>query len=1083
MDKKNYSEIFEISLGSSPIGFDMAIVSTDYSGTLEDLNKFVLSDYGYSLNVTARLDLEKGFHLFELEGKRPVLFIVTIGDSTTNLTTNLKNALTFHFDFLKNKNIWISLMGTGHGKLNLKTSYDTISNVLFDLKEFFLDFNCFFTISIPNTKEGQIVYNTIKVDSIVEKIVYTHVIGKELASKLISDSEANFYLVGSNWGHAGDQSEKFYEKQIWENGYDDGSYSEIVNGVKVNDILINKSTFATKKKENFLRFKAIGLVTKNLNNGRQLKVKWIYILKEASDIKGLSFYRDTITIPSQADLITILSEISSQDFENVHYNIVHQKMYEIADEKTSAMKLSETNITTLAGLISDAETGTDYLDITKDVNAFARVMAAKSFEPPLAIALLGKWGSGKSFFMHKLKNNIQNLSSINPEKQFCQGIAHVHFNAWSYMDANLWASIITRIFEGLDEYINGLNLSEKEKKEIEEQLFQKLTISKEEHNELENQKSQIKKRIHELRTHKKHILKELKDKVSSIRQNSLKEILKKVNDDFQVKTQIEKTLNENPTFVNSTQKFEKIVPRQYWENPNIFYNELKSIYTFFQSFFRRENIWTNLFWIILLAFILSIPFLLSLITTLMSWQDFTIPKKTWTLITFIGMFFTRSVDTYMKLKKQIAPFWNLKEKYEKEKEEAIFKSEQEEKALNLEIEQKKEEIIQINNEINTSVQLHANLEFKLKNVLSTHALYSFIEKRANSDDYKKHLGIVSLIRKDFEILSGLLTNHKTELVTYKDSEEFKELFKGKKSLERIILYIDDLDRCPEERVVEVLEAVNLLMAFPLFVVVVGVDPRWVKKALHVKYKNQFSEEAENQDAISPSNYLEKIFQVPFHLKDAEEISIKNMIKTLAQVKPNIIVKRDEEEFVVTNIEIKKNGDNDKDIAMTYEIEKIQQKNNNKLLRKETVEALDITERECELLQNMSEVIGNNPRAIKRFVNIYRIIKTHEDFVFDTKNKETELLAVMFLLALSIGTFKDLQKSFEGFLNQNIEEQTTIRGYFRIKNPDSEKDSNHENKKQKLKSLLFLKNNNLLSIDNKIFRNHYDFIKRFTFKNI
>ena len=54
------------------------------------------------------------------------------------------------------------------------------------------------------------------------------------------------------------------------------------------------------------------------------------------------------------------------------------------------------------------------------------------------------------------------------------------------------------------------------------------------------------------------------------------------------------------------------------------------------------------------------------------------------------------------------------------------------------------------------------------------------------------------------------------------SEEFE------KPLERIILYIDDLDRCPEERVVEVLEAVNLLMAFPLFIVIVGVDPRWVK---------------------------------------------------------------------------------------------------------------------------------------------------------------------------------------------------------------------------------------------------------------
>ncbi len=40
-------------------------------------------------------------------------------------------------------------------------------------------------------------------------------------------------------------------------------------------------------------------------------------------------------------------------------------------------------------------------------------------------------------------------------------------------------------------------------------------------------------------------------------------------------------------------------------------------------------------------------------------------------------------------------------------------------------------------------------------------------------------------------------------------------------IDRIVLYIDDLDRCPEVKVVEVLQAVHLLLAYPLFVVVVG----------------------------------------------------------------------------------------------------------------------------------------------------------------------------------------------------------------------------------------------------------------------
>jgi hypothetical protein len=37
------------------------------------------------------------------------------------------------------------------------------------------------------------------------------------------------------------------------------------------------------------------------------------------------------------------------------------------------------------------------------------------------------------------------------------------------------------------------------------------------------------------------------------------------------------------------------------------------------------------------------------------------------------------------------------------------------------------------------------------------------------------------------------------------------------AIDRIVLYVDDLDRCPPPRVVEVLEAVHLLLAGRLFV--------------------------------------------------------------------------------------------------------------------------------------------------------------------------------------------------------------------------------------------------------------------------
>ena len=46
-----------------------------------------------------------------------------------------------------------------------------------------------------------------------------------------------------------------------------------------------------------------------------------------------------------------------------------------------------------------------------------------------------------------------------------------------------------------------------------------------------------------------------------------------------------------------------------------------------------------------------------------------------------------------------------------------------------------------------------------------------------------------------------------------------------------MLYIDDLERCEPDQVVQVLQAVHLLLAMELFVVVVGVDPRWLLRSL------------------------------------------------------------------------------------------------------------------------------------------------------------------------------------------------------------------------------------------------------------
>src|SRR5262245_17939252 len=145
-------------------------------------------------------------------------------------------------------------------------------------------------------------------------------------------------------------------------------------------------------------------------------------------------------------------------------------------------------------------------------------------------------------------------------------------------------------------------------------------------------------------------------------------------------------------------------------------------------------------------------------------------------------------------------------------------------------------------------------------------LDEFIKDRARTDDYRKQLSFLALVRRDFERLSDLIAAANAEWCSPDKNTE-------PPLLNRIVLYIDDLDRCKVETVLNVLEAVHLLLAFPLFVCVVAVDPRWIEECLRQKHDHLFGIQARNGKAKADGNvednghvtvgdYLEKIFQIP-----------------------------------------------------------------------------------------------------------------------------------------------------------------------------------------------------------------------------
>jgi predicted ATPase len=96
---------------------------------------------------------------------------------------------------------------------------------------------------------------------------------------------------------------------------------------------------------------------------------------------------------------------------------------------------------------------------------------------------------------------------------------------------------------------------------------------------------------------------------------------------------------------------------------------------------------------------------------------------------------------------------------------------------------------------------------------------------------------------------------------------FATFVRGRQGVQRrIVVFVDDLDRCLPESALQVLESMKLFFDLPGFVFVVGLDQRVVEYVIDVKYARP-AEGTDNQprSRVTGAEYIKKIFQVPYRL--------------------------------------------------------------------------------------------------------------------------------------------------------------------------------------------------------------------------
>ncbi len=740
----------------------------------------------------------------------------------------------------------------------------------------------------------------------------------------------------------------------------------------------------------------------------------------------------------------------------------------------------------IAGYHADTPSGRaadDCLGLDSSVSAMANLIASTQLDGTLSLGVFGNWGSGKSFFMKRLRDEIDAIAKVargvhapNEVPAYWSNIAQVEFNAWHYVDANLWASLMSHLLDVLRRWDPSGGLPKADSPIA--QAIEKLEIAASARLDAEarQEKAEKAQRIAVAALNRaKSNYAGATEKLSRLVARSVWSFVEgRITDERQ----------------RATEALEKLelVEKGAQTSVETLYAQVRDVvstagrlHTIAHGMLRDGDGAKHVVYLTLGVLAAAVVIAIALVWVgVLHDAAAVVCAAIVGCATALGKAFLWVQQTANAVHKQLAPLRAARASIEQKLGEA-----ENEKAARIAEAEKGVAMAQTRveaaaAEVAAREQELREAERALVDAVSGRAVRQFIEQRLATGDYQKHLGLIAMIRRDFEQLGELIRAHncsrrrlKTEMEQIRTAllrarpqlkdEDLLAMFENI-GINRIVLYIDDLDRCPSSRVVEVLQAIHLLVSFPIFVVVVGVDSRWMAHSLAREYPallvhTQGDDSAraagsreEARALVTPADYLEKIFQIPFWVPPLRTSSAQKLIGKLTEAPAGGMPfgtdtgGGEREQAQDTGGELLE-GEPAADISAPWgvdgaegsgqgagrsgpaglrrdrekEEEETQKKQKQKQKQEQEQEHEDetspppsmrpdllrVAEGERISMQSLAALIGRSPRATKRFVNSYRLLKValvmQEPGRF-TRDSEAvgHLSGPMFLLAVVVG---------------------------------------------------------------------------------
>lgn len=1065
----------QVLLGSDPYEAQVAFVSVNEVGTIGELSRQVMKKLGYSENVfPAQKDLVKGFHFLEQGDQIPIVFIVSVSDNRQpeqNLTANLSKAIDARGKLLFGKKWWIPLMATGGGALTFYQSYSIIVNTLANIGINRLGATVL--ISVPESAEGRKFFAGLDLSANSNK------------PRQESDPRIGYWVVKfnrKNWGERFTQGRLGHYNTHLPNGQQREEY-DLFTKIKERDIALG---FDHSSDGNIACiFRITGGISLHPSYGEVIQMSIDEILTNPIPIDN---FRDAVSF---ADKLSRSAPVRLIPIDEQIYKSI------LSSQSIQEVKIPGGRKSLHAYYLTEGNhhKTEDQLRFQDDIDSLANVIALKSVDPPLAIGLFGHWGSGKSFFMQKLEERIDELKQLQSDT-YVKTVVHVRFNSWHYSDSNLWACLITELFESLNSTFRDGKAHDDLKR-----LTQTLSLTSSQKKVAEAKAGELETKISKLKETQADQREKLED-LSGLKMLKLVLSDKEVQNDLAAlkSKDIEKIINDRQelgqyleVFQKSKAKFEESVfiikgargvKGWRWAAMILGAASVGAVIFFGLKYFIASEVLKGI-----TSFLSAAGTMLLLLA-----------RKAKVLTDQLERYYTKISSLYTTVtRRESAPSPEL------DRDVA-------------ELDELKYSLSALDKKINDT-------RTEIDDILSGRKLMEFIGERVKDEGYARQLGLISWIRRDFGKLDELLRKQHQL-----DPEERNKIFNPENvtlQIDRIVLYIDDLDRCKEEIVVKVLEAVHLLLAFPLFVVVVGVDPRWLNNALDEKYKTllrgskstddlksngytktrkttgQQDDEHTEEELIlagvaTTYDYLEKIFQIPFTIKpihkearkDLIAYLIRNELETPTMSSPTL-------EPVKLGLHAAPSPQEPYDDIQPDlpPAEPLPPPFLPPMRAAVIREKLIFTNGEKAYMQEICHIFGHTPRSINRYVNIYRIIKSHNSFEVTESFSEDDYIPVMALLSIVVG-YSVFAQQLISALTSVSDEQSTMKEFLAIAHISErlkelmlgEAEKNVQNKKTKMKNGAHGNNekglgDKALAMPLSAYRQNLELISRFSFRTI